>query len=411
MAISKEEFKDKSFIKTLSIVLISFISLPLIIMVMMYFSNEGFKDNANKILSGLPGNAGGYFQSIPTKVEREELKKNIAKHYINLDEGRIVDKLLIVKGEDEQLFNDLIVLMSRENSSKMKKVKEKLRVSQFKNDPLNRILTEIDKDSEEKVNEMQKYYTSLSLSQGIKEIERTYASNEITIDQLTSLFEKLKPDQASKYLFYLDVELERQIKFKLSKETLRNIEKKLEELEKKQEKALELAAIYENKPIEEAVAELGNFNKYNVEELAIIFKNLTLNKSSKILSKIDDNDFMSTLFNEMNHLEELQKDRLNTSSILTKGITIYKDHNAKINELANIYQKTNIDELTNMVEIMLKRNEVYQKHTLNDFEEIIFTEEQLVIDVLNRLKTNTVAEILKNLNEKDRITLSKKLLK
>lgn len=411
MAISKEEFKDKSFIKTLSIVLISFISLPLIIMVMMYFSNEGFKDNANKILSGLPGNAGGYFQSIPTKVEREELKKNIAKHYINLDEGRIVDKLLIVKGEDEQLFNDLIVLMSRENSSKMKKVKEKLRVSQFKNDPLNRILTEIDKDSEEKVNEMQKYYTSLSLSQGIKEIERTYASNEITIDQLTSLFEKLKPDQASKYLFYLDVELERQIKFKLSKETLRNIEKKLEELEKKQEKALELAAIYENKPIEEAVAELGNFNKYNVEELAIIFKNLTLNKSSKILSKIDDNDFMSTLFNEMNHLEELQKDRLNTSSILTKGITIYKDHDAKINELANIYQKTNIDELTNMVEIMLKRNEVYQKHTLNDFEEIIFTEEQLVIDVLNRLKTNTVAEILKNLNEKDRITLSKKLLK
>ena len=131
MAIS-EEFKDRSFIKTLSIMLISFISLPLIIMTIMYFNNEGFKDSVNKFLSGLPGKTGGYFQSIPTKQDKEELKKKIAKYYITLDEDRIVDKLLIIKGEDEQLFNDLIILMGRENTGKMEKVKESLLTPKFK---------------------------------------------------------------------------------------------------------------------------------------------------------------------------------------------------------------------------------------------------------------------------------------
>lgn len=410
MAIS-EETKGKSIIKTLSVILISFISLPVIIMAIMYFSNVDFKDNANKILSGLPGNLGGYFQSIPTLDEREEIKRDIAKYYISLDEDRIVDKLLIVKGEDEELFNDLLILMSRENTSKMKRVKDSMKMLKFTKDPYKRILTEIDKENEEKINDMQKYYNSLTLAKAVGEIERTHATNEITTDELANLFKKLKADQAAKYLFYLDVELERQIKHRLPKESLKDIEKKLEELEGRQEKMVELAAIYQSKNIEEAVAELGNTNKYNIEELALIFKNLALDRSSRVLSKVDDNDFMSTLLEEINHLEQLQRDRQNTSSAIVKGITAYKEYEAKIDDLSAIYQRTDVKELTKMIKTMLKRNEIYQRHVLTDSEEIVFTEEQLVIDVLNRLKTNIVAEILENLEESDRILLSKKLLK
>src|SRR5690606_14490809 len=115
------------------------------------------------------------------------------------------------KGEDEELFNDLIILMSKENPKKMKNVKENLRLLNLKNDPINRILSEIDSDTQEKIDSLQKYYTSLTLSKGVDEIERTYSSNEVSIDELTSLFQNLKPDQASKYLFYLDLELSRQI--------------------------------------------------------------------------------------------------------------------------------------------------------------------------------------------------------
>ena len=278
--------------------------------------------------------------------------------------------MLIVKGEDEQLFNDLVVLMSKENTSKMKRVKESLLIPEFKRNPFNRILAEIDKESEEKIDNMQKYYTSLNLAEAIQEIERTHATNEITIDELTNLFKKLKTEQAAKYLFYLDVELERQIKYKLPKDVLRNTEKKSEELESEQTRLLELASIYENKSIEETVDELGNFDKYNAEQLAFIFKNLTLNKSSKILSNVEDNDFISTLLNEINHLEELQRDNQNTSSTIMKGVTIYKEYDEKIDELAAIYQKTDIEELTEMIKTMLKRNEVYKKHILDDFEEL-----------------------------------------
>ena len=366
------------------------------------------KDSVNKFLSGLPGKRVDIF-SHSYKQDKEELKK-IAKYYITLDEDRIVDKLLIIKGEDEQLFNDLIILMGRENTGKMEKVKESLLTPKFKKNPFKRILAEIDRENKEKIDNIQKYYMSLNLAEAIREIERTHAINEITVDELAKLFEKLKPEQTAKYLFYLDEELQGQIKHRLPGRALRNIEKKLEKLKNNQARLLELASIYENKATEEAVSELGNFDRYNAEQLAFIFKNLTLNKSSKILSNVEDNDFISILLNEIKYLEELQKDKKNISSIIMRGITIYKNYAEKVNELTAIYQKTDVKELTEMFRIMLGRNKVYKKYTLDDSEEIIFTEEQLAIDILNKLKTDTVAEILENLKENDRILLSKKLL-
>ena len=411
MTVANQELNKKSFFKTISIIVMSFIALPLITVSIMYFTNEDFKDTANKILSVLPGNVGNYFQSVPTKDEREELKKNIAKYYVGLDQDRIVDKLLIIKGEDEELFNDLVVLMSRENSTKMKRVKEDLRLLNLKNDPINRILGEIDKDSEEKITSLQKYYTSLTLSKGIDEIERTYANNEISVDELVLLFQNLNPDQSAKYLFYLDPELVRQIEYKLPSDVLRNIEKKIQEIEANQKKLVDLASEYENKFLDETIKELGNTNTYNMEQLAFIFKELSLNKSSRILSKINDNDFMLTLFQEINHAQELQNQEPSISPAIMKGITIYKEYDNKISELSAVYDKTSIAELAKMLQTMINRNETYQKHALTDNENIIFTEEQLVVDVLNNLKPTKVASILEVMDEKTRIVLSKKLLK
>lgn len=410
MTVAKEEFKKGSFIKILSTILIAFIALPLITMGIMYFSNENFNDSANNILSALPGNLGSYFQSIPTKSEREQVKKNIAKYYIGLDESRIVDKLLIIKGEDEGLYNDLIILMSKENPNKMKNVKENLRLKNFKSDPIARIISEIDNDSLEKINSLQKYYTSLPLSKGIDEIERTYASNEVTIDELVILFQNLKADQASRYLFYLDEEIRRQVKYKMPTESLRNIEKKIQELETNQQRLFDLAIEYENKNLDECIVELGNLNLYTVEELAVIFKNLSLNKSSKILASVDDNDFMLTLFEEINHIQELRNEIPSISPTIIKGISIYKDYDKKTGELAVIYDKASIEDLAKMLETMLKRNDTYQRHTLSDSEEITFNEELLVVDVLNKLKPSKVAQILERMNQTMKITLSKKLL-
>lgn len=411
MTVSNEQLNKNSIFKTILIIVISFISLPLIILTIMYFSNEDFKDNANKVLSVLPGKAGVYFQSVPTKMEREDIKKDIAKHYITLDENRILDKLLIVKGENEQLYSDLVVLMSKENPNKMKKVKEQLKVLKIKEDPINRILDEIDKESEEKINSLQKYYTSLKLSQAIDEIERTYASNEISIDELVRLFQNLKAEQVAKYAFYLNDDIVKQIEYKLPKDVLRGIEKKKQELKNNQKKLLDLSLEYENKKIEETLTELGNTNQYNMEQLAVIFKGLSINKSARVLSKINDKDFMLTLFDEINHLQYLQKEEPSVSPSIMKGITVYKEYDNKINELSVIYDKTTVEELAKMLEIMLKRNETYQKHDLTEKEQITFTEEELVIDVLKKLKPTKVAEILEMMSENTRITLSKKLLK
>lgn len=410
MSINKEKSKSKSLIKTISIIIVSFITLPILIASIMYFTNKDFKDSSNQFLSTLPGNIGGYFQSIPTQSEKEQIKKDIAKHYINLDVERIVDKLLIVKGEDEELYNDLIMLMSRENSGKMNKVKENLRLSNLRNDPLNRILNEIDEENKEKISELQTYYTSLNLFEGIKEIERTYSNNEISIDEITNLFQNLDSSTAGEFLFYLDIELSRRIKFNLSDRSIKNIEKELEKIEINNQKLYDLSLSYENKTIEESVNELGNLDTYNLNELAFIFKNLSLSKSSEILSQVDDNEFMLTLLEEINHIQRLHNEDILISPLLTKGISVYREYNNKIIELASIYERTSTNNLVLILENMLDRNEIYKSHTLNDTEEIVFTEEELVVDVLKQLKTTKVAEILERMNENSKSNLSKKLL-
>ncbi len=423
MAVIEEKSKGGSIKKTLFTIFVILISIPLIIVGIMYLSNRGFRDSTNNFLSKqLPGKTGQYFETFPTVRDEREMKENIAKYYLSLEEDRAVDKLLIIRGETSLLTNknrdlheELISFMYRENRTKAKNIEKKLNEilmnSKFEKDPYIRILDEVEKQNNEKIENMQKYYTSLITVEAVQEIERTHASNEITLDELSIVFERFKPDQAAKYLFYMDSELEAQIRFKLSKEALRSIEKKLEELENNQIKTLELASIYENKSTDEAVVEIGNTNKYNIEQLALIYKNLSLNKSSKILSNVDDNDFMLTLFNEINHYEKLNKERPTTSAIIMNGVTIYKDYKEKVDELVDVYQKADQEELTKMIETMLKRNEIYKKHVLKESEQIVFTEEQLVIDVLGRLKPNKVASILDELEEGDRISLSKKILR
>ncbi|AOY77317.1 hypothetical protein [Clostridium formicaceticum] len=409
MTDSLQESEKKRRIKPIFIIVIAFLLIPIMTIIMLYFTSENLRYTMNDYLSLLPSNIGSYFKGMPTKEEKENLKQQIAKHYISLEEDRLVDKLLIVKGEDKDLYDELLLLLNRENPMKMRSVREHLRKAQLTPNLLQRILDDIDEEKTEKVNELARYYTSLKITDAIGEIERTYRSGELDREEIVSILENISVDQSARFLLYLDPALTEAIRYQLRETARRNIEKKIQETQNKEKELEALASIYEKKSLEEQVFDLGNDNKFRAQDLAVIFKNMKIETGGRILASVEEQAFATELYDQINTLEVLNKRETNLPVHLAEAVEIHKNYQTKVGELVEIYQRMSVEELTNVVEEMMRSNRIYSRHSVGD-EEIVFTEEQLVVDVLNHLKPNKVAQLLEKLETERSIDLSQKFV-
>ncbi len=410
MAIS-EEMKKSGKIKPIIIILIAFLMVPILTVAIVYYANQDFRFKADKVLSSLlPGNIGSGFAKKPSKEEEQQLKVYIAKQYITYEEERLADKLQIIKAEDQQLYNDLIILLNRENSTKMSRVREILRRAELKDDSFQRILAELELDKENAADVLLKHYTSLKTSDAIKEIERTFASGELTLEMLPLVFSKLSVEQSATLIQYLDEDLQQKITFRLKPSRKMEVEKKIQGNKQRNLQLIEMAEVYKESLPEELVEELGTNNKFNKRDLALIYQNLPVDKAGRILANVKDQEFIVDLYEAINELEKLNDDTVGLSSNLAASTLVFQEYHTKLEELAIVYQRMPIKELTNIVEQMLRGNQVYQKHQLENGVEVTFTQEQLVVDVLRKLKPSLVANLLKELDTSRSVELSKKLM-
>lgn len=398
---------NKNIIKAIFIVVIGFLLVPLMTMTIMYFSNENFQYKANAFLTILPGSIGDYFKGLPTKEEKENIKLQVAKHYITLDEDRLADKLLIIRGEDHQLYDELLILLSRENPMKMRNVKERIRNSQLNSSTLNRLLEEIQEENTGRIKDLTDYYSSLKMSDRVFEIERTYNTGELKNEELPIIFENLDIKTSAQILAYLNNDLAERVYYGLDKEAKRNIEKQIQEIKTRENELIRLAYLYENESLEKQVSELGTTNKFKAEDLAIIYKHMNIKTAGQILAMINDSDFITTLYEQIDSYEKINRNTEHLSAQIAEVVKIYKHYDKKVKELAGIYEKMSLQELTKIIEEMTKNNKNYQSYTVGN-EEIVFTEEQLALDILNQLKPNKAAELLEQLKTQRSVDLSRK---
>ncbi|SNR89787.1 hypothetical protein SAMN05446037_1001294 [Anaerovirgula multivorans] len=409
MTTSLQENEKTSNLKGIIVVIIAFLLIPLMTITIMYASNENFRYTTNNFLRILPGNAGGYFRRLPTKEEKENIKVQIAKFYIALEEDRLVDKLLIIKGEDNNLYDDLLILLSKENPMKMRSVKENLRNTQLQSNVLGRVLEEINQEKATKINEYTDYYASLKVTDAILEIERTYKSGELKSEELPLIFENFSTDASANLLIYLDDSISERALYGIKEAKRREIEKKIQEIHSRQNELIRLANIYEKESLEEKMDDLGTNNKFRAQDLAVIYKNMSIKSGGQILADVKDNDFITNLYDQIDAFEMLNKETKQLSSQLAEAIEIFQNYDTKVKELVGIYEKMSLQELTNIIEEMAKSNRNYQRYLIGD-EEIIFTEEQLVLDVISQLKPKKAAELLEQLKTQRSVDLSKKYI-
>jgi flagellar motility protein MotE (MotC chaperone) len=171
----------------------------------------------------------------------------------------------------------------------------------------------------------------------------------------------------------------------------------------------ELAAVYANKSSSELLSELGNDDKYSSMNLALIYRELSLKKAAEILLHVTDKEFVLGLYDSINLTEDLLEEDKNTAAELAAAVQVLQSYEANLNKLLPVYQKMPVEELAELVEQMLKSNQIYQRHTFSE-EEIVFNQEQLVLDVLRRMAPARVAELLGQLSTARSAELSNKLM-
>ena len=399
--------EKRSPIKAIIIILIAFLLIPIMAILIRYFTNEDFKHQANNVLTILPGTLGEYFTNQPTKEEVETIKIQIAKHYIGLDEDRLIDKLLIIKNEDKDLYDDLMILLSRENPMKMSNIKERIRISELQSSSLNRIMEEIDEELTAKSDELAEYLSRLKLREAVNEIERIYEEGQVSGKELSRIFENFPTELSSNLLRYINSDIYETVLYNIKTTKKHEIEKKTQEMQHKERSLKELADIYEIEPFENKISDLGTTDIYNYDELAIIYRNMKLTSAAQVLASVDDEEFIADLYENLNQLESLDLGGVEITRNLEEAVQVYRNYDQKVGELAEIYERIPLPELIDIIERMVKDNKNYNSYKIGDYT-IVFSEEELVLDILGRFKPNRAAQVLELLRTHMSVDLSGK---
>lgn len=407
-AINEKEGKSGS-LKTILVVVIIVLLAPILTVGILYVSIDTFKQSTNNVLSVLPGPAGNYFRSLPSPEDQDLLKQQIAKHYITMDVDRIVDKLLVIKAEDESLYGDLLFMMNRENPRKMSDVTEKLQIALINDDTLLRILDEVQQEQLDRTSDISTYLNSLKRASGIEELKRMIERGEIKSNELGTIFQQLSVDTGAFYLRYLDATLTQQIRNQLPGSVMESLEKEITRQLTHEKDLILKAQLYERRRTDELVHLLTTEDEHPLADLAFIYHQTSLEKAGRVLARSESQEFIQALTSEMMVQEALLESREGQTRRLAEALSLYQEYNQKVQELSGVYQRMELDELAPLVERMIVSNTIVTQHIFSPEEQIVITEEQLVLDALNRMKPALISELLGQLSTPRAVLLSQKL--
>ena len=408
-----EEIEDISEIKpkkSKKILKIIFILIPLILLLFFYFNNKTFKAKVNTFLNRLPGVAGEYFRNSPTDNERQMMKSELADYYLSLEPGVAADKLYIIKKEDDELYQDIIKLMNSISSTKTAEIIESVRKIELRRNLLVSIYDEIQLEKESFLIDEAGRFEGRDLFVVINEIEKRYAGNQEFRDNLPHIISYMDENSAVDILFYINNDIREEILYSLNSSKRTSFENKLLSKRAEQSKLEELAKLYESKSTKLAVEEIGSTEKYTIDELATIYKNLSVLKSAEILSSVEDEQFVQELLTAIKTEGQLLGEE-NITEEIGKSMTFITEYNTKVDNLVFIYEKMQAPKIAKIAEKMMANDSTVT--ILEIYAEPVFeiSDASIMMDVLSRMGNKTLANIMNSMNDRKASILTQKLAK
>ncbi len=389
------ELPKKGKKKNLKLILIVvFIIIPILVIGLIYYNNMTFKSKINKVLGNVPGGVSEYFKSSPTESERNDKKAFLANYYLSLDPAIAADKLYIVKKDDEKLYSEIIRLMNSNSTSRTGEIIKLVRNIELRKDLLFSIHDEIQKEKQNELLDEINRLENQDLLLTINEIENRIQTDHEFKENILDIFTLMDEGKAKDILYYMDDGIREDILSSLSNDKRTSLESRLSTKKIEITKLADLANFYEVKPIEEILEEVGNSNKYSMEELGIIYKNFSILKSAEILSKIEEDSFVEELFGAIRKEEELNGEEESITNEISKSIQFITEYNKKIDDLVTVYNKMSPDKVAKIVEQMMGNNTTVTALEINSEPIFQLSDASIIIDVLSRMRNKTLSSIM-----------------
>lgn len=385
----KNKEKNNTGKKVAIILFVTFILVPIGIITIIYKNNKNFQTDVNNILSKMPGVIGEHFKNLPTEDERNAKIIYLANYFLSLDTSVASDKIYIIKKEDEKLYINIIKEMNDISSKKTEEIVVKVRNTELRKDLLFSIYEDAQKDEEEKFMEEVSRIEKQDILITLIEVEKKYSDREFL-----KILKELKNEKLGEILYYSQIDYREYILNTLSSEKRMKIEGYIFEKDNEINKLVELAKLYETKPIDIALNAIGNNDNYEMEKLAIIYRNLSVMKSAELLSNIKDEIFVEELFSAIIRYEQLRKSDLNITSDINKTMEFINEYNLKIKDLVTIYEKMSPKKVADIINKMIENNDTITVLELNSEEIVQLSDSTIIIDVLSLMKNQTLSKVL-----------------
>lgn len=380
--------KNNKISRIISIVIISIVLVPLGIMILIYSTNKNFKNNTNKMLSKMPGVIGEHFRNYPTEVEKDEKINYLSKHYIDLDPSVAADKMYIIKKDDEKLYIDILKEMNNISNSKTEEIVLKVRNMELRKDLLFSIYEEAQEEEKEQFQLEVSRIERQDILTSLLEIEKKFSDREFL-----KVLSEVKTDKLGEILYYVDSDIRAYITntFKESKKT--SIEGVINEKTNEINTLIDVAKVYETKPLDMSIETIGNTEAYSLDKLGTIYRNLSILKSAELLSNIKDEKFIEDLFAAIIREEQLTKSETNITSDISKTMEFLNEYSNKVNNLVMIYEKMAPDKIAKIVEKMMQNTNTITSIEINSENIYELSDRTIIVDVLSKMKNQTLSKV------------------
>jgi len=391
------------------ILLIIIILLPIIIFGSVYFLNENFKLEANRVLRDAPGPIGDYFESMPTALEKQRDIKTIADYYLSIDINSAVDKLEKIKAQDEALYDNIIKYMVRDNPNRTRDVLDIIRRNELNEDLITSTINEINEDVNKSYSEDANKLLNLSLPLAKKEMEGIIKSSLNGHLLLSEILKNLSDENIATLISILDEPDFNGVLNSFSKVQQESIKKILSNKKTNENDLNSIIGVYQSKRAETLADLLNSEGDYTFDELVYIYENLGPKLAGQVLAKINQEEFTIRLTNRIKENQILKTGSDELTKDILKSLKLFTEFDDNINELTQMYNTMNSQQVSNILESMMRSSRIPEIYQFDNGEALELSDEDVAIEILNNFNTNKRSEVISLMTDAMASQVSRKL--
>lgn len=395
----------KKILPTLLIILV----ISFLVLLGIYKTVPIIRNMVDEVFRYAPGIAGEYFRNKSTNEEIDIQIDEVAKYILELDIDRAIDKLNYIKKDNEQIYDKLLSKCLKINPNKTQQILNEVRIKELEKNVLLSIISEIKEDKEKNYKERAEALSNVSDPTAVSYINDILRENIDAYEVIAGIFVNLDDEKVNRILSHLSENDSLNIMKKLpkdKKEILVSLNKKNKN---KRNDILKESIMIEALSPKDASLKIGSTNEYGINDLVQIYEYLGPKKSGEILSYLKDDSFIKTIVSEINDYLILTKDEDKFTEPMLKAISIYKQYNSKIQNLAQIYEKSDDKKIADVIKNLYWKSDKEQIYKLQNGEVIKISDKDIAISLLNEFSDKKIATILSYYDENLSTELSAQL--